>query len=50
MVTIHEPTVDEAVALFQAIEEKFPHKTLGDDKWYLVVVSLQLFILQRATG
>lgn len=35
-----DPTADEALALFKAIEEKFPAKTLGDDKWYLLAVSL----------
>ena len=50
MATIHEPTADEAVALFHAIEEKFPHKTVGKDKWYLVAVSWQIFILQRVAS
>jgi hypothetical protein len=34
-----DPTEDEALALFRAIEEKFPSSTLGDDKWYVLVVS-----------
>jgi hypothetical protein len=34
-----DPTDDEALALFRAIEEKFPSKTLGDDKWYILAVS-----------
>lgn len=33
------PTKDEAITLFESVEEKFPHETLGDDKWYMVVVS-----------
>jgi len=33
------PTAEQATALFQALEERFPHKTLGDDKWYLVAIS-----------
>lgn len=33
-----EPTEDEALALFRAVEEKFPSKSLGDDKWYIVTV------------
>jgi hypothetical protein len=33
-----EPSKDEALALFKAIEAKFPSNTLGDDKWYLVTV------------
>jgi hypothetical protein len=40
MSTIHEPTAEEAVALFEAIEKKFPHKTLGEDKWYIVAVRM----------
>ncbi|ORX99503.1 hypothetical protein BCR34DRAFT_523200 [Clohesyomyces aquaticus] len=32
-----DPTVEEATALFNAIEEKFPSKTLGDDKWYILM-------------
>ncbi|KAK0123752.1 hypothetical protein ONS95_008759 [Cadophora gregata] len=39
MATIHEPTKEEAVALFEAIETKFPHKTVGEDAWYLVALS-----------
>ena len=38
---INKPTKDTAIKLFEAIEMKFPHKTLGEDKWYLVVVSVQ---------
>lgn len=38
MSTYKDPTPEEAIALFKEIEAKFPHKTLGDDKWYLVVV------------
>jgi hypothetical protein len=33
-----DPTPEEAIRLFEAIEEKFPSKTLGEDKWYLVAV------------
>jgi hypothetical protein len=35
-----DPTEDEALALFKAIEEKFPSKSLGDDKWYVLMVSV----------
>ncbi|KAF2703290.1 hypothetical protein K504DRAFT_444142 [Pleomassaria siparia CBS 279.74] len=31
-----DPTEEDALALFQAVEEKFPAKTLGNDKWYIV--------------
>lgn len=44
MAAIHEPTKEEAIALFESIEKKFPHGTLGDDKWYLVTVSWQTSI------
>jgi hypothetical protein len=37
-----EPTAAEAVELFAAIEKKFPHETVGGDKWYLVVVRFTL--------
>ncbi|KAH8598285.1 hypothetical protein B0O99DRAFT_58431 [Bisporella sp. PMI_857] len=33
------PTEQDAVALFEALEFKFPHRTLGNDKWYLVALS-----------
>lgn len=39
MSAIHEPTTGEVVALFRSVEETFPKKTLGEDKWYLPVVS-----------
>jgi hypothetical protein len=45
MAEFHEPTQEEAVALFQIIEQKFPNGTLGDGKWYLVAVSWQTSIV-----
>jgi hypothetical protein len=33
-----DPTEDDALALFKAVEEKFPSKSLGDDKWYVLAV------------
>lgn len=36
------PSADKKTALFQAIEEKFPSRSLGDDRWYLVAVALCL--------
>jgi hypothetical protein len=33
-----DPTEEEALALFKAVEEKFPSKSLGDDKWYILAV------------
>ena len=40
-----EPTKEDAVALFEAIETKFPSGTLGDDKWYLVTVSYETLLV-----
>jgi hypothetical protein len=40
MPAVQERTPADAVTLFEAIEQKFPHKSLGADSWYLVVVSL----------
>jgi hypothetical protein len=37
-----DPTEDEALALFKSIEEKFPSKTLGNDKWYILAVRLPI--------
>lgn len=42
MATTAEPTKEEAVSLFEAVEKKFPHKTVGEDTWYLVVVRWQI--------
>lgn len=39
MATIPEPTAEEAIELFKEIEQKFPHKTLGEGTWYLIVLS-----------
>ena len=36
------PTEADALNLFQELEEHFPSATLGDDKWYILVVSPQL--------
>jgi len=33
-----DPTEDDALALFKAVEEKFPSKSLGTDKWYVLTV------------
>lgn len=34
-----DPTNDEALALFTAIEDKFPSSTLGKDKWYILLLA-----------
>ncbi|TVY23361.1 hypothetical protein LHYA1_G008320 [Lachnellula hyalina] len=39
MATTHESTAEDATALFKSIEEIFPKLTLGEDKWYLPVLS-----------
>lgn len=38
MSSSEEPTAEEAKALFKKIEQKFPSKTLGRERWYLVAV------------
>lgn len=37
------PTSEQAIALFESIEQKYPHKTLGEETWYLVVVCQHVF-------
>ncbi|KAF2729838.1 hypothetical protein EJ04DRAFT_474849 [Polyplosphaeria fusca] len=36
---IPDPTEEDALALFKMVEEKFPSKTLGTDKWYIMTFS-----------
>ncbi|CAG8976529.1 hypothetical protein HYALB_00011006 [Hymenoscyphus albidus] len=43
-------TPEEAIALFKEIEAKFPSKTLGDDKWYLVALSGLVGVEQELVG
>lgn len=38
MSSSEEPTAEEAKVLFQKLEQKFPSKTLGGERWYLVAV------------
>lgn len=33
-----DPTDDEALALFKAVEELFPSNSLGTEKWYILTV------------
>jgi hypothetical protein len=35
---VPDPTEEDALLLFKLVEEKFPSKTLGDDKWYILLV------------
>ncbi|KAJ4993738.1 hypothetical protein SVAN01_00792 [Stagonosporopsis vannaccii] len=37
--TLRDPTDDEALALFQAVESLFPSKTLGYDRWYILTLA-----------
>ncbi|KAF2195970.1 hypothetical protein GQ43DRAFT_485306 [Delitschia confertaspora ATCC 74209] len=37
--TIQDPTKEEGITLFKAIEHKFPSEALGDDTWYLVTLA-----------
>ncbi|KAF2106147.1 hypothetical protein BDV96DRAFT_508333 [Lophiotrema nucula] len=34
-----DPTEEEAIQLFKDVEQKFPAKTLGDDKWYILTLA-----------
>lgn len=40
MSSSEEPTTEGARVLFQKLEQKFPSKTLGRERWYLVAVRL----------
>ena len=40
MSSSEEPTVEEAKSLFEKLAQKFPSKTLGVERWYLVAVRL----------
>jgi len=39
-----EPTAEQATKLFQDLEKKFPSKTLGEDRWYLIAVCYPLTV------
>ena len=40
MSSSEEPTAEEAKELFSMLEQTFPFKTLGKERWYLVAVRL----------
>ena len=40
MSSSEEPTAGEARILFEKLEQKFPSKTLGAERWYLVAVRI----------
>lgn len=33
-----EPTTEEAIRLFRAVQDKFSTTTLGPERWYLLIV------------
>lgn len=37
--SLTNPTKEETIALFNSIEQHFPAKTLGDDKWYILAIA-----------
>lgn len=37
-----DPSDDDALAMFKAVEQLFPSKSLGTDKWYILTVRLSL--------
>lgn len=37
--SLTNPTKEETLALFNSIEEHFPSKTLGDDKWFILTIA-----------
>lgn len=39
MATYQAPIAEDAITLFEELEKKFPHKTLGNNIWYLVALS-----------
>jgi len=39
-----EPTAEQATKLFQDLERRFPSKTLGENRWYLVAVCCSLIV------
>lgn len=49
MSSSEEPTADEAKDLFEKLEQKFPSKTLGAERWYLVAVRT-IFGLSQASA
>ena len=49
MKTSSEPTAEQLVNLLKALEEKFPTKTLGEDRWYLIAVNKSSLIFISST-
>ena len=48
MSSSEEPTAEGAKTLFGRLEQKFPSKTLGEERWYLVAVMFSCPILSLA--
>ena len=44
---VKEPTAEDAIKLFEAVEEHFPSTTVGEDKWYIVTVRPEMRFLIR---
>ena len=42
-----EPTAKDAKVLFENIEQKFPSKTLGGERWYLVAVIFPSLLIHK---
>lgn len=40
MTDTDDPTAEQATKLFQDLEQKFPSKNLGEERWYLIAVRL----------
>ncbi|KAL9069027.1 MAG: hypothetical protein Q9161_005785 [Pseudevernia consocians] len=39
MKSTEEPTAEDAKVLFEKLEQTFPYKTLGEERWYLVAIA-----------
>jgi hypothetical protein len=37
--SLTNPTKEETLSLFASLEEHFPSKTLGNDKWYILAIA-----------
>ena len=49
MSSSEEPTAEDAKVLFEKLEQKFPKKTLGGERWYLVAVRLSHSLIEILT-
>lgn len=37
--SLTEPSAEQALKLFKDVEELFPSKALGEERWYILLVS-----------